>query len=433
MLSRKLLTSTLNPHNFKAFSTVINYEKKYVSIDCQSNEPGIFHSVGKVFYDRNLNLSYFDGRHLFTNKDGKDTVRFNLSFDSNNDEELELLKKDFKDIGMKMRSIGPETVEWFPYQESHLDLMGNVLQSPDDGLNQDHPGFTDKEYLQRRNLIAENAKGYKMKTPIPNFDYNENETGLWTKIWDALHPKLLEHGCKEYITCFNKLVEAGLFKRDTIPQLEDLNQFLQRESNWRIKPVNGILSQREFLNCLAFRTFCCTQYIRHHSNPEYTPEPDILHEFMGHVPMFADKQVCDISQLIGALSLGASDAQVALLGAIYWFTIEFGTCLEDGENKFYGAGVASSYGEIDNMVSCEDIRELDLINNPPPVKFIVQDVQPFYYQAKSFQDVIIQLEDLSDSLYRPFHTTYDFRTNSYSLDRAVIMKDQPQEIEGLAF
>jgi phenylalanine-4-hydroxylase len=311
--------------------------------------------------------------------------------------------------------------------------MGNILQTPEDGLNQDHPGFTDELYLERRNLIAENGKGYKMGTPIPGFDYDENETGLWTTIWDTLYPKLMEHGCKEYKENFNKLIEAGLFKRESIPQLEDLNQFLQAQSNWRIKPVNGILSQREFLNCLAFRTFCCTQYIRHYSNPEYTPEPDIMHEFMGHVPMFADPAVCDISQLIGMLSLGATDQQVAMLGSIYWFTIEFGICLEDGQNKFYGAGVASSFGEIDNMISSNDIRELDLVNNPPPVEFVVQDVQPFYYRANSFKDVLHQLEDLSDSLYKPFKLTYDYSSNGYILDRAIIMEDQPTEIDGLAF
>ena len=72
---------------------------------------------------------------------------------------------------------------------------------------------------------------------------------------------------------------------------------------------------------------------------------------MGHVPMFSDPVVCDISQLIGKLSLGATDHQVKMLGAIYWFTIEFGLCLENKERKFYGAGVASSFGEMDNYLN----------------------------------------------------------------------------------
>lgn len=239
--------------------------------------------------------------------DGSDVVRFNACFDSQRDSDLNTLQEEFTRLGIKMRNVNPEVVPWFPTKEKDLDKLGKVLQSPGDGLNQDHPGFIDKIYKERRNLIADNGDNYKMGEAIKGFEYDQNETNLWGFIWDKLYPNLMEHGCKEYKDNLKKLVDGGYFKRDEIPQLEDLNQYLKKTTNWRIKPVNGILSQREFLNCLAFRTFCCTQYIRHHSKPEYTPEPDILHEFMGHVPMFADPKVCDISQLIGQLSLGASD------------------------------------------------------------------------------------------------------------------------------
>jgi len=78
------------------------------------------------------------------------------------------------------------------------------------------------------------------------------------------------------------------FSATDIPQLDAISNYLIGKTGWRLKPVGGLLTQREFLNGLAFKVFHSTQYIRHHSKPEYTPEPDIIHELVGHAPMFAN-------------------------------------------------------------------------------------------------------------------------------------------------
>merc|ERR1719190_35946 len=149
--------------------------------------------------------------------------------------------------------------------------------------------------------------------------------------------------------------EAG-YKRESIPQLTDINTVLRQKTGFQLRPTAGLLSSRNFLNGLAFRIFFCTQYLRHHSVPFYTPEPDLVHELIGHAPMFANDDFAKFSQEIGLASIGATDEQIESLARCYWFSVEFGICRESSGSdvrKVYGAGILSSYGEIEHCMSNE--------------------------------------------------------------------------------
>jgi phenylalanine-4-hydroxylase len=223
-------------------------------------------------------------------------------------------------------------------------------------LDPDHPGFRDPEYRARRNAIAEIAMNYRPGQPIPQAPYTEREHHVWQTIWEALGPAHRAHACAEYLDCLNQLN----FDTGRIPQLDEVSRKVEAISGFRLEPVAGLVEPRMFLESLARGVFLCTQYIRHHSTPLYTPEPDVAHEIIGHAVTLASKRLAEINRLFGeAVSRTRSASRLDRLARVYWFTIEFGVLRENGQVKAYGTGLLSSAGELAEMHKAE-LRPLDL-------------------------------------------------------------------------
>jgi len=223
-------------------------------------------------------------------------------------------------------------------------------------LDPDHPGFRDAEYRARRNAIAEIATNYRPGQPIPHAPYTELEHEVWQTIWNALGPAHREHACAEYLDSLDKLD----FDTERIPQLDEVSRKVEALSGFRLEPVAGLVEPRIFLESLARGVFLCTQYIRHHSTPLYTPEPDVAHELIGHAVTLASPRFAEINRLFGeGVSRTKAAEDLDRLARVYWFTIEFGVLRENGDVKAYGTGLLSSAGELGEMHKAE-LRPLDL-------------------------------------------------------------------------
>ena len=247
-------------------------------------------------------------------------------------------------------------------------------------LHLDHPGANDDEYLQRRNYIASLSKKFRETGVITDVDYDEREQNVWRVVANRLEEIQQRRASKLYLEAKKKL---GI-SNERIPQLSELNKKLNALSNFRLAPIEGLVETRGFLSYLSYRTMLCTQYIRHHSRPEYTPEPDIVHESIGHIPMFANRDFADFSQFIGYGAKICTDEQLEELGRLYWFTVEFGLIEEDGEIKAFGAGLLSSFGELENAFTDNVERrpfDLEQVVNTP---YSYSDMQPILYVIPSY-------------------------------------------------
>jgi phenylalanine-4-hydroxylase len=255
-------------------------------------------------------------------------------------------------------------------------------------LDPDHPGFRDQEYRRRRNQIAQIALKYHPRDPIPDAPYTDEEHQVWLTIWRALGPAHQRHACAEYIECLKNLD----FVPDRIPQLREVNEKVIAISGFRLEPVAGLVQPRVFLENLADGVFLCTQYIRHHSTPLYTPEPDVVHEILGHGVTLASERLAELNRLFGqAVKRTTSSDALERLSRVYWFTIEFGVLREDGKVKAYGTGLLSSAGELEEMHDAElQPFELEAASRHDydPTHF-----QPVLFCADSFEAMYQTLRD----------------------------------------
>jgi phenylalanine-4-hydroxylase len=268
------------------------------------------------------------------------------------------------------------------YSPVHTTADGSVTVE----LAETHPGFSDPAYRARRNAIASMSVDHVVGSPIPHIDYTDIEHDVWRTVSRELANKHRTYATRSFL----EGQEALALPADRIPQLSDVTDRLGALSGFRYEPVAGLAELRTFYGSFADDVFFSTQYIRHHSTPLYTPEPDIVHEVLGHANQLADPAVARLYGLVGrAVARVETDAALRVLSRVFWFTFEFGVVEEDGL-KTYGAGILSSYGELDAFRHAT-IRPLDFVEMTH-VDYDITKYQPVLFAGRSITQVYDELE-----------------------------------------
>src|SRR6478736_534420 len=250
-------------------------------------------------------------------------------------------------------------------------------------LGEDHPGFKDPVYRERRNAIAAAAMAWTPGESMPHVDYSEVEHDIWRTVCRELHAKHERYACREYL----EGKAALALPEDRVPQLDEVTARLKPLTGYEYHPAAGLVPLREFYSALADRVFHSTQYVRHPSEPLYTPEPDIVHEVIGHGNMLASPRFAELKRLAGdAARRVQTDEALQFIADVFWFTLEFGVVWEDGELRAYGAGILSSYGEIEEFRDME-IRPLDF-GEMGAMEYDITKYQPVLYAAESMDHLV---------------------------------------------
>ncbi|HKY01809.1 MAG TPA: phenylalanine 4-monooxygenase [Burkholderiales bacterium] len=215
--------------------------------------------------------------------------------------------------------------------------------------------------------------------------YSEAEHTLWRALYLRQSQLVLRYACPQYVQALALLdPSAG------IPNFEATNVQLRRATGWEIVPVPGLIPDREFFEHLAQRRFPVTVWLRKPEEFDYIAEPDVFHDYFGHVPLLFDPTYADHMQAYGvgglkALKLGALN----YLARLYWYTIEFGLIRTPKGLRAYGAGLLSSAGELPYCIDNETPRRIAFT----PMRAMQTD-----YRIDTYQDLYFVVEDFEHLL-----------------------------------
>lgn len=214
-------------------------------------------------------------------------------------------------------------------------------------------------------------------------------------VWDTLFARQVPYLGSRIVQPFlDGLPQLGL-DQPGIPELEALSDRLEQLSGWRLVSVAGIVPDDAFFAMLAERRFPIGNFIRAADSLDYLKEPDCFHDIFGHVPMLANPDIARLMEALGKLGVEAIAAGLDdVMSRLYWYTVEFGLALEDGEVKILGAGLASSFGEAHYSLEEELPRIPFTLEAAARTPYRNDVMQPLYFVSPSLEEVADQLEAL---------------------------------------
>lgn len=215
-------------------------------------------------------------------------------------------------------------------------------------------------------------------------DWTEQENETWNKLITRQMETIKNRASDEFIQGLKDIE----FPHDKVPQHLDINNRLADFTGWKVEPVPALIPAKDFFNLLANKFFPAASFIRVPEDLDYIQEPDIFHEFFGHVPLLTIKPYADFMENFGKLALEIEPALRRRLFRLFWFTIEFGLVKTDKGIKSYGGGILSSVGETIYSLENDNVKRvpfkiMDCLRTP----YRIDIMQPQYFVLDKFEDL----------------------------------------------
>jgi len=229
--------------------------------------------------------------------------------------------------------------------------------------------------------------------------YGSDEDAIWDELFARQMQILPGRAASAFLSGLDRL-DLG---RGGVPDFGRLSAELNRLTGWSVVPVPMLIPDHVFFWHLANRRFPAGNFIRTRDTFDYIEEPDVFHDVFGHVPMLADPTYADYMQEYGRAGWKAMRYnRLKALGALYWYTVEFGLIQEAEGLRAYGAGILSGPAEAVFCLEAESPNRIMLnVDRVMRTDYVIDDLQPTYFVIESFEKLYHDTVDRDfDRLYK---------------------------------
>jgi phenylalanine-4-hydroxylase len=216
-----------------------------------------------------------------------------------------------------------------------------------------------------------------------SYDYSDAEQEVWRILCDRQTKLTRRLAHRSYLDGVEAL---GLLEK--IPDFDEVSDRLRRLTGWELVAVPGLIPAEPFFVHLTNRRFPVTNWLRRKEELDYIVEPDMFHDFFGHVPALTQPAFADFMQqygerAAGLIELGGHD----MTSRLYWYTAEYSLMQEPGQPlKAFGAGLMSSYSELQFAVESPDAHHVPFdIATVMRTSYEIDKFQRAYFVLPSFE------------------------------------------------
>jgi phenylalanine-4-hydroxylase len=256
-------------------------------------------------------------------------------------------------------------------------------------------------------------------------DYSSDEHAIWNDLFARQMDVLPGRAASAFMRGLEKLD----LNRGGVPEFGRLSEDLGALTGWSVVPVPMLIPDHVFFWHLANRRFPAGNFIRTRETFDYIQEPDVFHDVFGHVPMLTDPVYADYMQEYGRAGWKAMRFnRLKALGALYWYTVEFGLIQEVDGLKAYGAGILSGPTEVVYAIEAKSPNRIMLnVDRVMRTDYVIDDLQPTYFVIESFEDLYHQtVERDFERLYRSLPAGFTY-ANSAVIDIDDVLHRGTQE------